>query len=126
MLAACAAWGRQPAHPREPVELAVLTPDAGWGFRVREVRETPTEVWIWAELQRRPGPAAQMLSTVRAEVLLPADKPQRVFVSGKTWSWPSDEPYTFIAGAPEWPADAQPVEISGDNSGPSSAESNAN
>lgn len=94
---------------RETVELQVLTPDAGWEFRVREVRETPQEVWVWADLERRSGPAAQQLTTVSATVDLPAGKPRRVFVTGKTWAWPNDEPYEFVTRAPRWPADATPV-----------------
>ena len=111
VLAACAAIGREPASKKEPVELSVLTPDAGWEFRVREVRETAQEVWIWAELKRRPGPAAQQLTTVTATVALAPDKERKIFVTGKTWHWPNEEPYEFVTRHPDWPADAQAVEL---------------
>lgn len=95
--------------PRETVELRVLTPDAGWEIRVREVRETPDAVWVWADLERGDGPAAQQLTTVSTRVDLPAGKERRVFVTGKTWAWENDEPYTFVDRAPNWPKNATPV-----------------
>lgn len=87
----------------------MLTPDAGWRFRVREVRETPDEVWVWTDLERRDGPAAQQLTTVSTLVDLPSGKERRVFVTGKTWRWENDEPYTFVDRAPHWPDNATPV-----------------
>jgi hypothetical protein len=106
VLAACAAQVGRGEELKERVELSVLTPDAGWEFRVREVRETPTEVWVWAELQRRDGMAAQVITTVTTTVELPANKTRRVFVTGKTWGWENDEPYEFVTEQPPWPSDA--------------------
>jgi hypothetical protein len=111
VLAACAAIARSPAAKREPVELSLLTPDAGWEFHLREVRETGEEVWVWAELTRRPGPAAQQLTTRTLSVALPEGKPRRIFVTGKTWAWANDEPYEFVAQPPRWPADAVRLEV---------------
>lgn len=109
LLAACAAMADTTEPQRESVELSVLTPDAGWEFRVREVRETDEDVWVWAELHRRPGLAAQQLTTVRARADVPAGKPRTVFVTGKTWRWENQEPYRFVDRRPSWPEGARVV-----------------
>ena len=109
VLVACQSGLHSAEVPRETVELSVLTPDAGWEFRVREVRETPDAVWVWADLERREGPAAQQLTTVATQVDLPPGKARRVFVTGKTWAWENDEPYEFVPRAPKWPDNARPV-----------------
>lgn len=93
----------------ETVELSVTTPEAGWEFRVRQVWEMPSEVWVWAHLRRPEGPAAQMLSTVEAAVRVPTGKPRKVFVTGKTWKWENDEPYAFVSERPRPPPEAEPV-----------------
>jgi hypothetical protein len=109
LLAACAATAKTAEPKRESVELSVLTPDAGWVFRVREVRETDQDVWVWAELQRRPGLAAQQLTTVKASAMVPTGKPRTVFITGKTWRWANEEPYRFVERHPEWPAGSRVV-----------------
>ncbi|MDD3180190.1 MAG: hypothetical protein PHQ04_07530 [Opitutaceae bacterium] len=80
-----------------PVRLAVQTPDAGWRLRIERIVELERSVWILAQLERQPGPAAQVISTAQAVVFisLPA-KPIRTFVAGKTWNWRNEEPYEFV------------------------------
>ncbi len=98
------ACGRAEAAPEPgksdsaPVVLAVAAPDTGWRLRVERIVESKGEIWILARLWREPGPAAQMIQPARAVVpiALPADKPRRVFVTGKTWSWENREPYEFV------------------------------
>ena len=47
--------------------------------------------------------------TPATSVEVPAGKPRRVFVTGKTWAWENDEPYEFVRQPPEWPGDARAV-----------------
>ena len=96
---ACAAGPRErtAAPPAPAPEIAVTVPDAAWVLRIERVVAVDHGIWIIARLGRRPGPAAQMISTARAAlpVALP-DEPWRVFVAGKTWSWKNPEPYEFV------------------------------
>src|SRR5690606_4357049 len=85
LLMGCHSGLQSAEQPRETVEISILTPDAGWQLRVREVRETADAVWVWADLQRPSGPAAQQLTTVSTRVDLPSGKERQVFVTGKTW-----------------------------------------
>jgi hypothetical protein len=81
----------------EPAAIRITVPDAGWQLRVERIYEQPTEIWILVHLERRPGMAAQMITHVEAKlpVAVPA-KPQKVFVTGKTWAWKNEEPYEFV------------------------------
>jgi hypothetical protein len=82
--------------------IAVTVPDAGWRLRIERVLERDEEVWVLAQLHRRPGPAAQVIR--RLEVAVPVElppKPMRVFVAGKTWAWPAKEPYEFVKSLDE-------------------------
>jgi len=77
--------------------LAVTVPDGGWHGRVERVFEREGEVWILVQLQRTPGPAAQMVRAI--ELTLPAGlpvEPRRIFVAGKTWNWANPERYEFV------------------------------
>lgn len=80
-----------------PKTIAVTVPDAGWRLRVERVVELDAEVWVLAQLRREPGPAAQMIQQAKAEIpiALP-EKHLSVFVAGKKWAWPNDEPYEFV------------------------------
>jgi hypothetical protein len=81
-----------------PLEvLAVTAPDAAWRLRIERIFELDAEVWILARLERPPGPAAQVIGPVQVTlpVALPA-KTHRVFIAGKTWSWPNPEPCEFV------------------------------
>ncbi len=84
--------------PPMPTTITVKVPDAGWRLRVERVLELDREVWVLAQLRREPGPAAQMIQRITAEipVALP-EKRLRVFVAGKSWAWPNDEGYEFVA-----------------------------
>jgi hypothetical protein len=99
---ALAACGRAEPAPAPGVSaalvLAVAAPDAGWRLSIERILESKGEVWILARLWREPGPAAQVIQPARAVVpiTLPADRPRRVFVTGKTWSWENQEPYEFV------------------------------
>ncbi|HWA88172.1 MAG TPA: hypothetical protein VG710_18230 [Opitutus sp.] len=78
--------------------ISVTVPDAGWRLRVERVLERDDEVWVLARLWRKPGPAAQMIRKAEAAVPVAVpDKPVRVFVAGKTWTWANKEPYEFVA-----------------------------
>ena len=85
-----------------PAALAVTVPDGGWRLRVERVLDLDREVWVLAQLHREPGPAPQMIQQAKAEipVALP-EKKLRVFVAGKTWGWPNNEPYEFVASLDE-------------------------
>jgi hypothetical protein len=88
--------------PPVPKTIAVTVPDAGWRLRVERVLEMDAEVWVLAQLRREPGPAAQMINEVKAAIpiTLP-EKHLRVFVAGKKWAWPNDEPYEFVVSLEE-------------------------
>ena len=100
-LASCegaAGAGQIPNSPPMPTAIAVTVPDAGWRLRVERVVAPDAEVWVLAQLRREPGPATQMIQQAKAEIpiALP-EKRLRVFVAGKTWAWPNNEPYEFVA-----------------------------
>jgi hypothetical protein len=78
-------------------ELAVMVPDGGWTLGIERILELDSEVWILARVRREPGPAAQTIQPAKTviPVALPA-KPRRIFVTGKTWAWPNQEPYEFV------------------------------
>ncbi|HVZ64634.1 MAG TPA: hypothetical protein VG838_18310 [Opitutaceae bacterium] len=99
MLASCQAAPPPPAPaaPAPAEVLAVTAPDAGWRLRVERVIELDQECWILARLWREPGFAAQVIQPAKATipVALPA-KPRKVFVEGKTWTWPNPETYEFV------------------------------
>lgn len=78
---------------------SLTAPDANWRIALVRIYERDDAVWILARVWREPGPAAQMLTTLRGEipVPLPAAKLRRVFVAGKTWMWKNDEPVEFVA-----------------------------
>ena len=80
-----------------PEELTIMVPDGGWRFGIERIVELDSEVWILARVRREPGPAAQMIQPAKTviPVVLPA-KSRRVFVVGKTWAWPNQEPYEFV------------------------------
>ena len=100
----CAGGAVEAANAKETeaamkqISIAVTVPDAGWQLRIERVLDRGDEVWVLAQLWRKPGPAAQMIRQVKAEAPVAApDKPVRVFVAGKTWSWANKEPYEFVA-----------------------------
>lgn len=77
--------------------IRVTVPDGGWRLRVERVVEVGAEVWVLAQLRREPVPAVQVISEIEAAVpvAVPPTK-LRVFVAGKTWAWPNNEPYEFV------------------------------
>ncbi len=80
-----------------PTTISVTAPDTGWRVWIERVLERDKEVWILVQLNRPPGPAAQMIHQAKAEIPMPLpNKPIRVFVAGKTWNWANEEPYEFV------------------------------
>jgi hypothetical protein len=89
----------QPENPPgKAVTISISTPDAGWRLQISQILELKSEVWVLARLERKPGMAAQMIQTVQAQLpIAPPAKPLHVFIAGKTWSWPNQEAYEFVA-----------------------------
>jgi hypothetical protein len=87
-----------PAAPAvAPGTIRLTVPDTGWQLRVERIYELPNEIWVLAKLEHRPGMSAQMITQVEAKLpILVSAKPQKVFVTGKTWAWKNEESYVFV------------------------------
>jgi hypothetical protein len=80
------------------ITVTLTVPDAAWEIVIDEVHEVKGEIWVVSTVSREPDMmGAQVISTVKDSVkCAAADLPEKHFVIGKTWNWPSEEPITFI------------------------------
>ena len=83
---------------KKEITVEVTVPESAWTIAIDEVHEVNNELWVVSTVSRDPNiMGAQVISLVRASVKLAVrDLPVKHFVLGKTWSWKSKEPYTFI------------------------------
>lgn len=89
--------GNDREYERRTVAVEMRAPDAGWDLDIEEAYLVDGDIWLIVRLDRRSGPAAQMVTTVSdsATIRAPEDADVRVYVLGKTWNW-GDEPYTIL------------------------------
>lgn len=82
-----------PQLPSRTVSIEMQTPDPGWRLEITEATLVRGKLWVLAELSRRGGPAAQVISSARdtKTVSAPADAPVQRFVIGKTWGWGDED-----------------------------------
>jgi hypothetical protein len=80
------------------LEVRVTVPDTTWTVAIEEVYEVGDELWVISAVsQNTEIMGAQVISTVRDSLKLTApDLPVQYYVTGKTWGWENEEPYTFI------------------------------
>jgi hypothetical protein len=100
---ACLSFAGNWVHAQEStVSVQLGVPDGGWKIQVVKVYQTPTHLLAVSKLERRPGPAIQVISQAKDSVKVRAPKlPVRHFVLGKTWNWTNKEPYSFLSGPKE-------------------------
>lgn len=97
---ACAAGERR-------IAVALTVPDTTWRIAIDEVYRVGDALWVVAAVSQPPDAmGAQVISTVEDTLVLDApDLPVKVFVLGKTWNWPNQEPYDFIDARDQIEAD---------------------
>ena len=100
---ACCAVVASAEDSSRTITVSITVPDTGWRVKVSEVYQVGDELWAIAVLSRDPAViAAQMISTASDTVSVTApDLPVKVYLLGKSWRWPNDEPYTFLASLEE-------------------------
>ena len=116
IVALLAAAGAAVAADEAPPSLrvALTVPSAGYSLKIAEVYEVGDETWVLAEVKRRGGMAAQVISRVQATAPVAAkdDGKIRAFVGGVNWNWKSPED-----GSVEFVDDLEPVRTKAKDAG---------
>ena len=80
------------------IKVRLSVPDTTWTVVIDEVHKIGNELWVLASVsQKSHVMGAQVITTVEDSLKLTApDLPVKYFLTGKTWNWENEEPYTFI------------------------------
>jgi len=94
-------------HP-EPMQQKNITvsldaPDTAWSLSIEEVVLFENKIYVLANLNRQPGMAAQMITTVQDNIIVeaPPNAETQIYITGKTWNWQNEGEYHFIASRTE-------------------------
>ena len=79
------------------ISARITVPDPAWRIIIQEVYVLKSELWVISQLERMPGMAAQMITTIEDKISIDApDFPIKHYVLGKTWKWKNEEGYFFL------------------------------
>lgn len=79
------------------ISIELTVPDAAWEIEINEIYEVENELWVIAELNRKAGFAAQVISKIKDSVEIHHKKlTVKNYVIGKTWQWENKEEFHFI------------------------------
>lgn len=79
-------------------EVRLTVPDSRWSLEIVNVTETKGEIAILCQLTQSDMMGMMVISeVVDAVKFVASNKPQHVYIKGKTWNWENDEDYTFVS-----------------------------
>jgi hypothetical protein len=80
------------------IVVSLTVPDTTWTVAIDEVYRVGDELWVISTVSHDPHVmGAQVISTVQDSLRLTVpDLPVKFFITGKTWNWTNEEPYTFM------------------------------
>ena len=94
----CDTWDRTAGDDNDDFERRTVivemeAPDANWRLDIEEAYLVDGDIWVIAQLDRRSGMGAQVVTTVSdtATVMAPQDADVRVYLLGKTWNWGGED-----------------------------------
>jgi len=91
------ACGSTEGDDKNIISIELTVPDAAWEIEINEIYEVENELWVIAELNRKTGFAAQVISKIKDSVEIHHKKlTVKYYVIGKIWQWENKEEIHFI------------------------------